>query len=124
MFGCIIYVKMPKKQRKKLDEKGVKCFFTRYSLESMAYKLYHIINKKIIISRDVDFLKNKSWHGLVDESSSPSSKVPNIEEKEDDIGDQQEDGVENIDCRQRQKGKQHLTCRPIAPSTSRQPELV
>ena len=72
--------------------------------------MYDPINKKIIISRDVGFLENQSWDGLVDESSSTISKVPTIEEEEDDIGDQQEDGVPNIDCRQRKKGKQPLTC--------------
>ena len=105
MIGCVADVKIPKEERKKLDD-----IFIGYNSESMAYKLYHIINKKITISRDVEFLENKSWDGLVDESSSPSSKVATIEEEEDDIGDQQEDGVENIDCRQRKKGKQPLTC--------------
>lgn len=38
------------------------------------------------------FLENQSWDGSVDESSSTSSKVPTIEEEEDDIGDQKEDG--------------------------------
>ena len=55
----------------------------------MTYRLYDPINKKIIISRDVDFLENQSWDGSVDESSSTSSNVPIIEEEEDDIGDQQ-----------------------------------
>ena len=75
----------------------------------------------MILSRDVKFLENHSWDGWVDESSSTSSKVPTIEEEEDDIGDQQEDGETNIDCTQRKKSKQPLTCRATTPSTSRQP---
>ena len=80
------------------------------SSKSKAYRLYDPIDKKIIISRDVEFLKNQSWDGLVNESSSTSSKVPTIEEEEDDIGDQKDDGATNIDCRQSKKGKQPLTC--------------
>ena len=77
-------------------------YFTSYSLESKAYGLYDPITKKIIILRDVEFLENQSWDGLVDESSRISSKVFTIEEEEDGIGDQQDDGVANIDsCKQR-----------------------
>ena len=47
----------------------------------------------------------------MDESSINSSKVPTIEEEEDDICDQQDDGEKNIDCSQRQKGNQPLTYR-------------
>ena len=97
----------------------MKCIFTRYSLESKAYRLYDPINKKIILPRDVEFLEIQSWDGLVDESSSTSNEVPTIEKEEDEISDQQEDGSTNIDCRQRLKGKHPLTCQEIAPSTSR-----
>ena len=68
-----------------MDDKGVKCIFIGYSLESKAYRLYDPINKKIIISRDVEFFENQSWDSLVDEYKSTPSKVPTIEEKEDDI---------------------------------------
>ena len=75
----------------------MKCIFKKYSSKSKAYRLYDPINKKIIISRDVKFLENQSWDGLIDESSRTSSKGPTIEEEEDDISDQQEDGAANID---------------------------
>ena len=103
-----------------MDDKGVKCIrFIGCNLESKAYRLYDPIDKKIIISRDVEFLENQSWDGSIDESSCTSRKVPTIEEEEDDIGDQQEDREENIDCRKRQKGKQPLPCQASGPSTSR-----
>ena len=97
----------------------MKCIFIGYNSESKAYRLYDPITKKIIISRDVEFLENQSLDGSIDESSSTSSKVPSIEEEEYDISDQQEDGAANIDCRQRQKGKKSLICRAIALSTSK-----
>ena len=118
MFECVQYAHAPKEQKKNLDDKGVKCIFIGYNSESKAYRLYDPINKKIIISRDIEFLENP-WDSSIDESSSTSSKVPTIEDEEDDISDQQEDGVVNIDCRQRKKGKKPLTCHTTAPSTSR-----
>lgn len=54
VFRCVAYAHVPKEQRKKLDDKGVKCIFIGYSSKSKAYSLYDPIDKKIIISRDVD----------------------------------------------------------------------
>ena len=88
MFGCVAYAHVPKEQRKKLDDKGVKCIFTGYSSKSKAYRLYDPINKKIIISRDVEFLENHSWDDLVDVSSRTSRKVSRIDEEENDISDE------------------------------------
>ena len=87
VFGCIAYAHVSNEQRKKLDNKSVKCIFTGYSSESKAYRLYNPITKKIIISRDVEFLENQSWDRPVDEYSRTSSKVPTIDE-EDEVGDQ------------------------------------
>ena len=51
----------------------------------------------MILSRDVEFLKNQSWYGPPDESLRTSSKVPIM--SEEDVDEQQEEG-EN-----RRKGK-------------------
>jgi hypothetical protein len=93
VFGCVAYTHVPKEQRQKLDEKGVKCIFTRYSSKSKAYRLYDPINKKIIISRDVEFLENQSWDGSVDESSSTPSNVPIINDHED-VDEEEDEGAQ------------------------------
>ncbi|GAU24937.1 hypothetical protein TSUD_311720 [Trifolium subterraneum] len=54
IFGCIGYVHVPEAQRKKLDPKGIKCVHLGVSEESKAYQLYDPIQKKIIISRDLE----------------------------------------------------------------------
>ena len=69
----------------------MKCIFTGYSSESKAYRLYDPVNNKMILSRDVEFLENQSWHGQIDESPSTSSKVPIM--GEDDADEQQEEGT-------------------------------
>ena len=48
---------MPK-QRKKLDDKAVKCFFVGYSSESKDYRLYHPQTKRILVSYDVVFVED------------------------------------------------------------------
>ena len=58
MFGCVAYKHVPKEQRKKLNEKGVRCIFIGYISESKAYKLYDLLDNKMILSRHVEFLEN------------------------------------------------------------------
>ena len=53
VFGCIAYAHVPDQLRKKLDDKGEKCIFIGYNLNSKAYKLYNLETKKVIINRDV-----------------------------------------------------------------------
>ncbi|MCI04453.1 retrovirus-related pol polyprotein from transposon tnt 1-94, partial [Trifolium medium] len=42
--------------------KSIKCIHLGVSEESKAYKLYNLIEKKILVSRDVVFEENKSWN--------------------------------------------------------------
>ena len=70
----------------------MKCIFTGYSPESKAYILYNPIDKKMILSRDVEFHENQSWYGPTDESPSISSKVPIMDEE--NVDEQQEGGAE------------------------------
>ena len=55
VFGCLAYAMVPVQQRRKLDDKAVKCTFVGYSSESKGYHLYHPQTKRILISRDVVF---------------------------------------------------------------------
>jgi hypothetical protein len=61
-FGCITYTHIPSELRKKLDDRSDKCIFTGYSETFKAYRLYNTISKKLILSRDVNFLENQSWN--------------------------------------------------------------
>ncbi|XP_050902116.1 uncharacterized protein LOC127110689 [Lathyrus oleraceus] len=50
---------IPDVQRKKLDVKSTKCVWMGVSEESKAYKLYDLVNNKILISKDVVFEESK-----------------------------------------------------------------
>ena len=41
-------------------------YFVDYSEDTKAYKLYDPVTRKVIISRDVQFVENESWDGTVD----------------------------------------------------------
>ena len=47
---------------KKLDDKSKKCIFIDYSEMTKGYKLYNPLTKKVIVSRDVQFLEDEAWN--------------------------------------------------------------
>jgi hypothetical protein len=59
IFGCIPFAHVPSELRKKPDDRSEKCNFFGYNETSKAYKLYNLISKKLILSRDVKFLENQ-----------------------------------------------------------------
>jgi len=61
IFGCVAYSQVPKSKRKKLDDRGEKCIFLRYSEESKAYKIYNPLTKKLVVSRDIIFDEERVW---------------------------------------------------------------
>jgi hypothetical protein len=57
----VAYAKISYARMTKLDDKSEKCIYIRYGDKKMGYKLYNSITKKVIISRDVIFKKDKTW---------------------------------------------------------------
>ena len=82
-FGCVAYAHVPDELRRKLDKKGQKCIFFGYSEDTKAYKLYDPVTRKVIISRDVQFLENESWDGTVDINVKIVSNVDNDDMEEE-----------------------------------------
>jgi transposase InsO family protein len=73
VFGCLAHVHVPESQRKKLDDRSVKCILLGVSEESKAYKLYDPEKKKIIVSRDVVFDEDKSWNWSKSDQEQPDA---------------------------------------------------
>ena len=57
-FGCVAYAHVPDELRNKLDKKGQKHIFVGYSEDTKSCKLYDPVIRKLIISKDVQFVKN------------------------------------------------------------------
>ena len=55
IFGCKDFAHIPKKNRKKLDAKAIKCIFIGHCSEFKAYKLFDPSTHKVFASRDVIF---------------------------------------------------------------------
>ena len=62
IFGCLVYIHIPKEKRIKLDPSEKKGIFVGYSKSSKAYRIYFPGFKKIDISRDVTFDKDSAYN--------------------------------------------------------------
>jgi hypothetical protein len=55
IFGCPVYIHVPKEKRTKLDPSGRKGTFVGYNESSKAYQIYILGQRQIEVSRDVTF---------------------------------------------------------------------
>jgi hypothetical protein len=55
IFGCPVFIRIPKEKRNKLDPSGKKGIFVGYCEVSKAFKIYIPSHHQIEISRDVTF---------------------------------------------------------------------
>ena len=61
VFGCDAYVHVPKEKRTKLDSKFEKCIFIGYKDGLKGYKLWNLVTRKVVYSRDVAFREVKDF---------------------------------------------------------------
>jgi hypothetical protein len=55
IFGCPVYIHVPKEKRTKMEPSGKKEVFVGYSENSKAYKIYVPGQRQIEVSRDATF---------------------------------------------------------------------
>ena len=60
VFGCLEYMDMAKDQRSKLDNKSKPCIFMGYSEDEFGYRLWDLVDKKVVRSRDIVFMEDKT----------------------------------------------------------------
>jgi hypothetical protein len=66
IFGCPVYIHVPKEKRTKLDPSSRKGTFVGYSESSKAYRIYILGQRQIEVSRDVSFEEEVAFRGLED----------------------------------------------------------
>ncbi|RDY02755.1 hypothetical protein CR513_13743, partial [Mucuna pruriens] len=60
VFDCKVFVNVPKDERSKLDMKIRQCIFIGYGQDEFGYKLYDHVEKKLVKSRDVQFVEDQT----------------------------------------------------------------
>ena len=61
VFGCIAHVHVPEEKRTKLDNRSITCVLLGVSKESKGYRLFDLVAKRVVMSRDVIFEEEKQW---------------------------------------------------------------
>ena len=74
IFGCLVYIHIPKENKTNLDPYGRKGTFIGYNDTSKAYRIYFLGFKNINISRDVKFDEDSTYFR--------SKKLPIVEVEE------------------------------------------
>ena len=96
VFGCVCYTHVPSVLRQKFDGKSEKGVFMGYGSCEKGYRVYILLTKKIIVSRDVIFDEDKSWNWKTNKVESVStcfSFAGNEEANEDDAEQQIESNM-------------------------------
>jgi hypothetical protein len=62
IFGCHVYIHVPKEKRTKMEPSGKKGVFVGYSENSKAYRIYVLIQREIEVSIDVAFHEEAAFN--------------------------------------------------------------
>ena len=81
IFGCLVYVYIPKDKRTKLEPFGKKGILIRYSENSKGYRVYIPGQRTIEISRDVKFEEDVAFN--LSKNNDEIFTEPTIERNED-----------------------------------------
>jgi hypothetical protein len=95
IFGCPVYIHVPKEKRTKMEPSGKKGVFVGYSENSKAYRIYVLVQRKIEVNRDVTFHEEvtfKKSRELQHESEAVQPTSPSYENEE--LDDQREEPCE------------------------------
>ena len=80
VFGCLAYVHVAKDQRSKLDSKSKPCIFLGYSEDEFGYRMWDLLDKKVIRSRDIIFMEDQTIEHWRQQKPKPSSQPTTIME--------------------------------------------
>lgn len=61
VFGCVIFVHLPKNQRSNLDAHALQCVFVGYGTHQKGYKCYHPPTQKFFVTIDVFFFEDACY---------------------------------------------------------------
>ncbi|RDY09567.1 hypothetical protein CR513_06043, partial [Mucuna pruriens] len=77
VFDCKTFVHVPKDERSKFDMK-IRCIFIGYGHDEHGYKLYNPVEKKLVKSHDVQFMKDQTIKDIDKVNKSTPEKDNNL----------------------------------------------
>jgi hypothetical protein len=86
IFGFKAYAHVPEEIRRKLDSISEKFILIGYNEKSKTYRLYNLVTKQFVVSRDVKFLEGKSWGDQENEAMDNRNPLLQIDEQMERLG--------------------------------------
>jgi len=83
IFGCPIYIHVPKDKRKKLEPLRKKGIFVGYNESSNAYRIYVLGQQKFVINREVTFDERVAFNKSIEDSIDSNEEEEHEETKEE-----------------------------------------
>ena len=108
IFGCPVYIHIPKEKRTKLDYSGKKGLFIVYSEQSKAYQIYIPGYCQIELSRDVTFDEDTTFRkSKIDKEDEQKHETPRVAESPKPVRNKEEDQIpKDHDMTEPQKPKE------------------
>ena len=101
MFGCTVYVHVPKDERGKLDPKTRKCLLLGYGSVQKGYRVFDPVTRKVSFSRNVTFDEQESGRPPIEEEVESAQRpliLEPIDKSESDCeGEDDDNGSTNED---------------------------
>ena len=73
VFRCLAYMHVAKDQRSKLNNKSKPCIFMGYSEDKFGYRLWDLVDKKVVRIRDIVFMEDKTIEDGKQQESIPNT---------------------------------------------------
>ena len=94
IFGCPVYIHIPKEKRTKIDPLGKKGLFVGYSEQSKAYRIYIPGYCQIELSRDVTFDEDSAFKkSRKDKEDEEEHETPKTIESPKEVRVEEEDPI-------------------------------
>lgn len=71
VFRCKAFVHISQDERSKLDPKTRQCIFLGYGLDEFGYKLFDLVAKKVLRSKNVVFVEDQTIEDIVKTKKRP-----------------------------------------------------
>jgi hypothetical protein len=89
IFGCPMYIHIPKEKRTKMEPSGKKGVFVGYSENSKAYRIYVPVQRQIEVSRDVTFHEETAFNNSKEPQQKSEAVQPASPSSENEDSDDQ-----------------------------------
>ena len=62
IFGCVVFVHLPKQSRTKLEAWAIRCIFVGYEVNQKGYRCFELVHNRMYTTMDCDFFEQTYYY--------------------------------------------------------------